>query len=45
MKYANGIVGTFDTVVVVRDFRSRVKDHRKICFNEFYNTQPADGAK
>ena len=45
LKCGNGIVGTFDNVVIVRDFRSRFKDRRKICFNEFYKMQPTDGAR
>jgi len=46
LKCANGIVGTFDNVVVVvRDFRSRFRGRKKICFDEFYQMVPTDHAK
>ena len=38
-------MGTFDNVVVMRDFESRFKGLEKTCFTEFYKMQPIDGAK
>ncbi|MCI1185809.1 hypothetical protein MON38_00130 [Hymenobacter sp. DH14] len=45
LQCANGIVGTFDNVVVIRDFESRFTNRKKICFSDFMRMQPTDGAK
>lgn len=45
MKCANGIAGIFDNIAVVRDFKSRFKDRKKICFTAFYRMQTTNGVK
>ena len=44
-KMCKRIVRTFDNMVVVRDFRSRFRGRKEICFDEFYQMVPTDHAK